>query len=84
MMAAVSETILAAIRENFTPDQVSAVADLVASYGERPHEREVERVRMDIVKLSNGNMDAVRKLVGYAKRDYRDVITWAEYSKKKP
>jgi hypothetical protein len=44
-----------------------------------PHERERERVQLDIVKLSAGSEAKVREYVVVAKRDYRDVLFWAEY-----
>ncbi|PKA10420.1 hypothetical protein CH372_19480 [Leptospira meyeri] len=39
---------------------------------------EKERVFLSILKCSNGNIDKLRDLVIIAKKDYRDVIAWAE------
>ncbi|TGM16528.1 hypothetical protein EHQ82_17020 [Leptospira selangorensis] len=39
---------------------------------------EKERVFLSIVKSSNGNIDKIRDLVTVAKKDYRDVLAWAE------
>jgi len=55
------------------------VLELLDSYGVDPHERERERVQLDIVKLSAGSEEKVREYVAVAKRDYRDVLFWAEY-----
>ena len=38
-----------------------------------------ERVQLAILKLSDGNEDKLREFVAVAKRDYRDVLFWAEY-----
>lgn len=55
------------------------VLELLDSYGVEPDERERERVRLDILKLSGGSEEKVREYVAVAKRDYRDVLFWAEY-----
>jgi hypothetical protein len=50
------------------------------TYGTEPHEREVDRVRMAIVKLvSEYGLDRLEEYVEIAKRDYRDVLMGAEY-----
>ena len=48
-------------------------------YGRESYEQEQIRVRLAILKLSEGNLDNLRLLVESAKRDYRDVLAWAEY-----
>jgi hypothetical protein len=55
------------------------VLELLDSYGVEPDERERERVQLDILKLSGGSEEKVREYVAVAKRDYRDVLFWAEY-----
>ncbi len=52
---------------------------ILAEYGVAQHEREIPRVRLAILRLSAGQLDRVREFVGFAKRDYRDVLMWAEY-----
>lgn len=79
-MASVSAAVVAAVREKFPEDQVATVCALLAAYGERPHEREIERVQLDILKLASGRFDAIPELVRKARRDYRDILMWAEYS----
>ena len=53
--------------------------ELLDSYGVQSYERERERVQLDILKLSAGSEEKVREYVAAAKRDYRDVLFWAEY-----
>ena len=55
------------------------VRSSLAEYGVATYEREVLRVRLAILRLSAGQLDRVRELVGLAKRDYRDVLMWAEF-----
>ena len=55
------------------------VQELLDSYGVEPYERERERVQVAILKLSAGSEEKVREYLAVAKRDYRDVLFWAEY-----
>lgn len=48
-------------------------------YGLEPHEREVARVHLAILRLCQGATEKVAEFVAAAKRDYRDVLMWAEY-----
>jgi hypothetical protein len=63
------------------PDPVErerVLAELLG-YGQESHEREADRVRLAIVKLSEGRRDRLTAMVAAARRDYRDVLMWAEY-----
>ena len=55
------------------------VAADLKKYGGAPHEREADRVALAILKLSDGDESKIANLVVAAKRDYRDVLLWAEY-----
>ena len=55
------------------------VLELLDNYGMESYERERERVQVAILKLSAGSEEKVREYVAVAKRDYRDVLFWAEY-----
>jgi hypothetical protein len=61
------------------PSDEARVASLLAEYGRERGEREIVRVQLAILKLSEGQADRVPGLVAAAKRDYRDVLMWAEY-----
>lgn len=54
------------------------VREALARYGAEPHEREPVRVRLAVLKLSEGRVADVLSMVANAKRDYRDVLMWAE------
>jgi len=74
-----SEDLLRRIDADFAEGERSAAVSALDAYGEAPHEREVERVRRDILLLAKGDLREVHALVGRAKRDCRDVLFWAEY-----
>ena len=61
------------------PAERESVRLELQSYGTQSYEREAERVRLAILKLCDGQADRVAGLVAAAKRDYRDVLMWAEY-----
>jgi len=58
------------------------VLELLDSYGVEPYEQERERVQLAILKLSGGSEEKLREFVAVAKRDYRDVLFWAEHPDK--
>ena len=68
----------AAIRASFSKERRARVETLLAAYGTEPHEREVERVRLAILKISQGDERKVEEHVATAKKDYRDVLFWAD------
>ena len=47
---------------------------LVDQYGVEPHEREVERVQVAILEVSDGRLSRLPYFVKCAKIDYRDVL----------
>src|SRR5437763_4661857 len=74
------QRILERISREFKRSDRDAVIQLLESYSGA----ETERVRWDILELSNGNVDKVRHYVQAAQTDYRDVLYWAEYYKGDP
>src|SRR6266581_8316593 len=78
-MARSRDEVLAAVQKAFPESSWAYVVDLLDNYGVEPYERERERVQLAILKLSAGNEEKVREFVAVAKRDYRDVLFWAEY-----
>ena len=77
---AVGQDILQIVEATWQSDgeRLSAQGHL-ESYGLEHHEREVERVQLAILKLSEGRLERIPELVAAAKRDYRDILMWAEY-----
>jgi hypothetical protein len=70
--------VIAVVQETFPKDAYSRVLELLDIYGIESYERERERVQLAILKLSGGNEEKVREFVAVAKRDYRDVLFWAD------
>jgi len=61
------------------PDERTRVLTELQKFGTEAYEREAERVRLAILKLCEARTERVIELVAMAKRDYRDVLMWAEY-----
>ena len=72
------EQVVASVQAAFPKESRARVLELLDSYGVESYERERERVQLDILKLSAGSEEKVREYVAVAKRDYRDVLFWAE------
>jgi hypothetical protein len=74
------DDVLASIRARFpTGERRALVLGLLDTYGIEAYERERERVQLAILTLSQGDEAKLREYVAVAKRDYRDVLFWAEY-----
>src|SRR5438067_3530253 len=73
------DEVVAAVEVAFPESNCARVLKLLDSYGVESYERERERVQLAILKLSAGSEEKVREFVAVAKRDYRDVLFWAEY-----
>ena len=58
------------------PEEIMSVLN---EYGTESFERGRQRVHLAILKLSEGQRDELPKLVKMAKRDYRDVLAYAQY-----
>lgn len=65
--------------DEFPGEDTPRVMTILDQYGVRPHERERERVQLAILKLSGGKLEELQKQVEVAKKDYRDVLLYAEY-----
>ena len=73
------DEVVASVQATLPKSSWARVLELLDSYGVEPYERERERVQVAILKLSAGSEEKVREYVAVAKRDYRDVLFWAEY-----
>jgi hypothetical protein len=73
------DEVVASVEATFPKSGWARVLDLLDSYGVESYERERERVQLAILKLSAGSEEKVYEYLTVAKRDYRDVLFWAEY-----
>jgi hypothetical protein len=65
---------------HYWPDaDAQQIMDVLDRYGTETSERGRARVQLAILKLTEGQRERLEELVGMAKRDYRDVIAYAEY-----
>lgn len=72
------DEVIAVVQKNFPESTHARVLELLNTYGVESYERERERVQLAILKLSDGNEEKLREFVAVAKRDYRDVLFWAD------
>lgn len=75
------------VRQSFPPDQQSEAIRLLEKecarnlpFSEDDSAQDLERVRLAVVKAAGGSLAELRRQIGVAKRDWRDVINSAEYS----
>src|SRR5437879_13747824 len=72
------DEVVAVVQRTFPVGAHPRVLELLDTYGIESYERERERVQLAILKLSEGNEEKLREFVAIAKRDYRDVLFWAD------
>src|ERR1700756_3483087 len=72
------DEVAAVVQKTFPRGAHNRVLELLDNYGVEAYERERERVQLAVLKLSEGNEEKLREFVAVAKRDYRDVLFWAE------
>src|SRR4051794_23919399 len=72
------DEVVAVVQKTFPGSAQARLLELLDTYGVESYERERERVQLAILKLSEGNEEKLRNFVAVAKRDYRDVLFWAE------
>ncbi len=59
--------------------EADRASEILSSFGTAMHEQEIGRVRLAALKLSNGSLLELEKVIHAAKEDYRDLFAWAEY-----
>ena len=77
-MANTRQEVIEAVVRTFGESEHQSVLATLDQYGSEPYERERERVQMALVNLAAGDREALSDLVRVAKRDYRDILCWAD------
>ncbi|MFO1217228.1 MAG: hypothetical protein U1E89_02480 [Burkholderiaceae bacterium] len=77
-MASTRDDVIEAVARAFAPADRAPVLEALDHYGTEPHERERERVQIAILELAAGDRQVLSQMVQAAKRDYRDVLMWAD------
>src|SRR5262245_14636562 len=65
------------VRRDYPPERCGDVLAMLDEYG--AEEREVDRVRLAVLKLANKDLAQLRSWLERAKTDYREVLGPAEY-----
>lgn len=52
---------------------------ILETYGTEKHEQEPTRVRLAVLKLSGHDFEEIKININFAKQDFRDILSWAEY-----
>ena len=68
------------IRRTFPRENPADILEILEFYGTDGGEKEIERVRLAVLKLCGGDLSQLHELTVAAKEDYRDVLAWAEFS----
>ena len=64
---------------HFGQERLSEVLEILSDYGKESHEKEVDRVQLGMIKLSDGNIEYLKQYLISAKQDYRNILAYAEY-----
>ncbi|MDF9827656.1 hypothetical protein M2447_001755 [Ereboglobus sp. PH5-10] len=67
------------VQRDFPHDDIAEILSILDAYGIESEEAGKARVQLAILKIANGNIDILRKKIGAAMSDYRDVLLEAEY-----
>jgi len=67
------------VQRDFPAGQFDTVMLILNEYGTEDWQRGVNRVRLAVLKLADGDFHALRRETDVAKIDYRDVLAFAEY-----
>lgn len=66
------------IKRSFIEAERERALELLMRYGSEPKDKDVDRVRHAILKLSHGDIHRLNRLVNSARQDHEDVLWWAE------
>jgi len=67
------------VRRDFPNEQFADVMTILGECGTKNGHPGGPRVQLAALKLAQGSVEKLRPLVEDAKRDYRNVLVWAEY-----
>jgi len=67
------------VERDFPPADFPTVMAVLREYGVEDRQKEENRVRIAALKLAGGDLNALRRAIGSARQDCRDVIAGAEY-----
>ena len=65
------------IRKNFSSYPLKRIQEILEDYGRDLSEKEITKVRIAIIQLSQYDINRLKELVAVAKNDYKKVLLWA-------
>ena len=74
-----SDVVLYKIKQYWPDEDADEVLKILSAYGTQEMERGKIRVYLAILKLCEGDLTKLNEYVQMAKRDFRDVLAFAEY-----
>jgi len=77
-MANVNQELQQVIKHDYPESQHDIVVDVLGWYGDQDYQREHDRVRLAALKIADGDLEQLKQAVNTARRDYRDILAWAE------
>jgi hypothetical protein len=73
------DLVIAKVNRCFRYDGETKILEILDLYGNQSVETARGRVQIAMLKLCEGNLEKLQKLVRDAQADYRNVLAWAEY-----
>ena len=65
-----------------TPEEAALALSVLADFVDQNQELSSDRIVRCIVFVANGDLTRLENAIDLAKKDYRDLIVWAEYNEK--
>ncbi|MHB8647167.1 MAG: hypothetical protein ACYDAR_15375 [Thermomicrobiales bacterium] len=72
----ITAEVITAVMSTFPSAERAEALALLSSYGSRPDQPEHTRVRLAIIRLSDGDLTRLSYFTDQAKQDYGDVLAW--------
>ena len=79
MMVATRKQVIHKIGRVWPGEELDQILRILDQYGMDHSEFNQSRVHLAIIKESEGRVERLPELTSVAKRDYRDIVAWAEY-----
>lgn len=77
-MAGVNQNLQQVIEQDYPEPQRRIVDEILNWYDDQDCQREHDRVRLAALKIADGDIDQLKQAINTARRDYRDILAWAE------
>jgi hypothetical protein len=66
-------------KDSETPEEAALALSVLADFVDQNQELASDRILRCIVFVAKGDLNRQEKAIDLAKKDYRDLIVWAEY-----